>query len=480
MDKVIGLIISVLVSFLIVGCNPDLHLMPITTSSEEARELYLQGMDFVEEWKIDYSDSLFKRAIELDSQFALAYFQLSDYQGIKRAAELVDLVSEGEAYLIRAKKAYFDRNHPLCDSFIDKLLSRHPKDPYAWYYASHTLHNRDTSKAIKYLEKALRVDEYYAPAYSRLGRLKIEQENYQEAAIAFSTYLNYMPYSANAQDNYGDCMQLMGDYNTAIMHYQRALQSNSDFYLAHWKIAFLSTLRSDYQLALFHAECLLASESAWARFLGWNALANLPYLGNELGKAISILDSCAFSFRQSGDWNYEISIMIEKGWFLLMESQWDWARSAFESASELATDYFEQDKINQTLLIFAEGCVGLVYGEHGDLITAGKQLTKVQEVYNTQMEINSDRIFLSMLEGALSYYSGDYERAIEILRPEADRTSMTSRYFLARAYEAAGLTELSIRYYARLATLFRSPHFSSVFYRFSKNKVEELTKNSQL
>ena len=82
--------------------------VPITTKSKEARKLFVEGRDQFEFYHIDKANDLFKRALALDPEFALAqlYYganavDTADFQaGLAKAVVLAPGASEGERMLI--------------------------------------------------------------------------------------------------------------------------------------------------------------------------------------------------------------------------------------------------------------------------------------------------------------------------------------------------------------------------------------------
>jgi Tfp pilus assembly protein PilF len=78
--------------------------IPITTSSDEARKLYLEGRDLLEKLRGTDARRLFEQAVAEDQNFALAYVGLANTSGTNgefvdataHAVALADKVSEGE------------------------------------------------------------------------------------------------------------------------------------------------------------------------------------------------------------------------------------------------------------------------------------------------------------------------------------------------------------------------------------------------
>ena len=98
-------------AFLVTGnCLAQEGKIPITTSSEEARSLYLQGRVFVERLQAREGRALFEQAVARDPDFALAEYNLAlaaptareAAAHLDRALTLANRVSAGERLLILA------------------------------------------------------------------------------------------------------------------------------------------------------------------------------------------------------------------------------------------------------------------------------------------------------------------------------------------------------------------------------------------
>ena len=82
--------------------------IPITTSSAEARQLYIKGRDLAEKLRATDARRFYEQAVEKDKNFALAYVGLANTSGttkefidaVTRATSLASGVSEGERHII--------------------------------------------------------------------------------------------------------------------------------------------------------------------------------------------------------------------------------------------------------------------------------------------------------------------------------------------------------------------------------------------
>src|SRR5215207_7963338 len=87
--------------------------VPITSSSEDARKLYLEGRALSEQLRAHDGRQLYQQAVAKDPSFALAHYQLAInaatakdfFEHMKQAVALADKASEGERLMIVALEA---------------------------------------------------------------------------------------------------------------------------------------------------------------------------------------------------------------------------------------------------------------------------------------------------------------------------------------------------------------------------------------
>ena len=92
--------------------------VPVTTSSDEARQLFLQGRELLDAGRAAQARSYFVQALGQDSEFALAHLALAEVEtaegeraaALAIAVGLADRVSLGERLMILAVKAGRDGN----------------------------------------------------------------------------------------------------------------------------------------------------------------------------------------------------------------------------------------------------------------------------------------------------------------------------------------------------------------------------------
>jgi len=178
----------------------DAKIEEATTRSLEALKAYSQGLRTRRTTGDFDSVPFFRRAIELDPQFALAYARLGTvYSNLgqadeakkmsSKAYELRDKVSEAERYYIEAR--YYTTVQTDVQKAIDVYkvwLATYPND-YTALTNSALLHKQqgDRAEAIRKLELATKVAPDQPLAFTNLGQTYFEAGEYADARKAYES-----------------------------------------------------------------------------------------------------------------------------------------------------------------------------------------------------------------------------------------------------------------------------------------------------
>ena len=117
----------------------DTGKVPITTTSAEARDLYIKGRDLTERLKATDGRKFFQQALEKDKDFALGYLGLSTtaasprefFDSASKGAALAAKVSPGERDLLLANEAAAKGDFPTQEQHLTALVKAFPNDERA-------------------------------------------------------------------------------------------------------------------------------------------------------------------------------------------------------------------------------------------------------------------------------------------------------------------------------------------------------------
>jgi tetratricopeptide (TPR) repeat protein len=238
---------------LLAGCQRD--KMPITTSSAQALQYFLQALDLTEKWRRHEAVDYFQKAIELDSNFVLAYYYLLDsylptkqrLEYFNKAYKHLDQVSKGERLLVESTHEAIQGNTRKQQDLLEKLVQLYPKDELLYL----TLGNfyfgqRQWEKAITTYKQALEINPEFSTPYNQIGYCYRYLGDYAAAEKALKKYIKLIPDNPNPYDSYAELLLRMGEYEVSIENYEKALQLDPDFIFSYIGIATNLNFKKEY------------------------------------------------------------------------------------------------------------------------------------------------------------------------------------------------------------------------------------------
>ena len=212
--------------------------IPITTSSEEARALYLKGRDLAEKLRATDARRFYEQAAAKDAGFALAYVGLANTSGTNRefveavtkAVGLASKVSEGERHMVLALDAGLKNDPAAVLRHYTELVALFPKDERAQTLLANTYFGRqEYQNAIDHFVKATEINAAFSQPYNQMGYAYRFLGKYGEAEAAFKKYVELIPGDPNPYDSYAELLMKMGRFDESIAMYNKALAIDPNF-----------------------------------------------------------------------------------------------------------------------------------------------------------------------------------------------------------------------------------------------------------
>ncbi len=275
---------SVLLGALLTGCdsgkagtetasagatvNVNKGAIPITTSSEEARRLYLEGRNLSEQLRAHDGRKLYEQAVAKDPSFAMAHYQLAVnsatakdfFDHLKEAVARSDQATEGERLVILATQAGGNADAAKAQQYLEELVEKYPDDERAHFQLGNNYFGRqEYDKAIEQYKKATTINPNYSPAYNSLGYAYRPLEKYDDAEVAFKKYIELIPDDPNPYDSYAELLMKTGRFDESIAQYKKALEKDSNFVASRVGIA------NNLMLQGKHAEGLKVMDDLYRR-----------------------------------------------------------------------------------------------------------------------------------------------------------------------------------------------------------------------
>lgn len=212
--------------------------IPITTASDEARRLFLQGREKFYNLQLVTAAEVFDQAIGKDPAFALAHIYRALSGGgaaitqrhLATAVGLVDKVSPGERSFILALKANSEGDRAAYKKHLDDLVKGFPTDArvlsmIAFFYQG----EGDLKAAIEWFKKTTEADPRFGNAYNALGYIYKTLGNYAESEASFKKYMEVAPGSPNPFDSYAELLLKMGRFDESVKYYRMAYEKDPTF-----------------------------------------------------------------------------------------------------------------------------------------------------------------------------------------------------------------------------------------------------------
>ena len=218
--------------------SPIAGAIPLSTASDEARRLYLEGRALSEQLRAHDGRKLFEQAAAKDPTFAMAHYQLAAnsatakdfFSHLKEASALADRASEGERLMILALEAGGNANPAKALEYQQELVAKYPNDERARFLlGGGWFGQQEYDKAIEQYQKAVELNPSYSPAYNILGYAYRNVEKYPEAETAFKKYIELIPGDPNPYDSYAELLMKTGRFDESIAQYRKALSVNENF-----------------------------------------------------------------------------------------------------------------------------------------------------------------------------------------------------------------------------------------------------------
>ncbi|WP_461488301.1 tetratricopeptide repeat protein [Pontibacter sp. HJ8] len=460
--------------------------MPITTKSEEARQLYLQGRNLRTQYKFKEAADVLDKALALDPDFALAHLEraMASVEGgmasnpdmesfrehIQKASALKGNVSEGEQLMISSMETQFDNKPEEAIAMFTKLAQLYPQDKNIQYdlgtfYFVNSLYD----KAIESYRKVTSLDPNFAPVYNELGYAYTYTGDYPQAEAAFKNYIRLVPNEANPYDSMGDLYVKMGKHEEAIKHFRKAAELDPEnFNMSLTKAGNTMALMGKLEES---RKALQEAESKATTNVGKvdNMLARAQtYLYEARYKdALQLVDKAAQLLDKNKNPDYLAQLYLGKGEVYTQMKDTAQAKQSFDEYralkgnTELPPLFLHN--FDQRLL-FDEAVLAAKAKDFSQANSKAEAYKKMVNGSENPDVVNSYHALMGMIH----YEAGDYQKAITALE-QADQQHPRVLYAQALAHAKAGNSTKASEMKKKLAAL-NEPDFEYALVKASMYK----------
>ena len=319
------------------------QIASLTTKNLEAYKYYDLGEKAMYSLKWDKAREHFHKAIDLDSTFAMANYQLAyaynwnfnNVQAdkyIKQAVKYIESVPDKERLYIRAQSIKdFSSRIPLFEEIIDK----YPNEKLAYFELGDMLfHTNKTNESLAYLEKSYQIDPSFEPTIEHLGWAYLSQDEHEknieltkksqtiypkdknyvmnvlEAYLYAGEFDDFFQEMRSIEDEeiqlintdyaFGLGYYISGDYKNAEK--RLLIAKDNDYYLSMLNLQYLAILRADLVSFLKYSDEALMTYARESQFSNYvhtliNRSLALVMIFNDKPNGVKILNEIENVFK---------------------------------------------------------------------------------------------------------------------------------------------------------------------------------------
>ncbi|NKB72304.1 MAG: tetratricopeptide repeat protein [Candidatus Latescibacteria bacterium] len=423
--------------------------IPLTTASEEARTLYLQGRDLAEKLRNQEAAQLYQQALAADPECGLCYLSAAlvqpSFKGffayLDQAEARLDQVSQGERLWIKGLVAGANGRPQEQRQHYSELVELHPGDPRAHnLLGNHHFGQQNYPQAIAAYEKALAIDPEFSPIYNQLGYAQRFLGNYSAAEAAFGRYIELIPDDPNPYDSYAELLLKMGRYQDSIASYHRALAQDPHFVASYLGIATNLNYLGRHAEAQTQLDTLFAGArndgerraALFAQAVSYADQGDLDSALAHFAKQAEIATANEDAGGLSAD-------LINMGTLLLELGRLDAAAAQFARSLAVVEEADLGDAVKDNTRrahLFNLGRLALAQGNTALARQQAEQLMqRAQALHNT-----AQTRLAHQLEGMIALQTDQPDKALAHLR-QANQQDPYNLYRMAQAYQQAGLLD---------------------------------------
>ena len=266
-------------------------MLPITTHSKQARQLFDRGLGKMENLHSLEGIQDLRKAAQLDPDFALANILIS-FESVDQAVDPEEKVAARER--ARAARSKVSHGEQLVIDWIanssegkiipaiqamNSVLEEYPNDKMlAWLGGIWIENQQQITRAIPIFERAIKLDPNFAAPLNELGYCYARVRNFDGAFAVMQRYIALLPNESNPQDSYAEILRMAGRFDDALVHYHESLKIDGNFWVSQLGIADTYAVMGDEERA--RAEYVTAIRHAGSRMEAatWSLQSAMTYV----------------------------------------------------------------------------------------------------------------------------------------------------------------------------------------------------------
>jgi len=295
--------------------SSQLNVGASLTANLDALHAYEEGIGYFGRFLLEDATNAFRRAIKIDPQFAMAYYQLARLSFDDLAAARLEIAPAAnlaerlplprqQKLLIQAAQFRYEGRSQEAEQVLQMLMREYPREiePRSMLWAVLGIDQGRFVEGKPLLEEVLRIDERHAYAYNSLAYADAAEGDLKDALAAVDKYASLLPHSdPNPIDTRGDVLAMTGHYSEAAAQYRQNLVVNPSFWGRSYednKVALSYLYDGNYSMAETSARSAYKKSIGVERALAIGVLGDIEVGRGRLGQAVVYYERAARMFTE--------------------------------------------------------------------------------------------------------------------------------------------------------------------------------------
>jgi tetratricopeptide (TPR) repeat protein len=246
----------------------DRGIAELTSESLEAYRLYVEGFNAARNMRSSDAHELFRRAVEIDPSFTMAYYELSispysfdpalrdEYR--EKTLQGLDRLSERERLQVGSRAASWEGDDERALALQEELVARYPDQADAYRRLAYLYRTvlGDTEKEMQALERGIRAVPTYGPLRNRFAYQLLKAGRFNEGIRQLEEYAQMAPEEPNPHDGMGEAYLMFGRPEEAIAKFTDAIEVDDRFFISYLGRAWAYAVLGHYDKALSEVEAV--------------------------------------------------------------------------------------------------------------------------------------------------------------------------------------------------------------------------------
>lgn len=454
------LAIFIFASLFLSSCAPKAvnKEMPITTSSKEALAVFVDGRNQIEINQGIKASNLFKKAISLDPEFALAYAYLAMAdatlytENYSKAMSLMNKISKGEQVFLQMWDNQRKANGTEMKNNADTLMKLFPEDKRIPFFLGGSIYYADEVRSISYLNKCINMDTSFAPVYRVIGLKYRVLRNFPEAEKNLLKYKALLPAEPDPYSQLSTFYREEGKFDKALEMATKISEvdpANSNGFIMMGN-CYIFTNEYEKARENFMKRFDQVSDAPRKLVALYNYALSYVFEG-KLDEALKSFDNYIDLAGKNKRFNAVINITREQAWVSIMAKDLNKAKSYLDKAEGLIKTSDLDDVVRKNYEEAKSTWRAYFLINSGDYKGGEKELETYKALI-AKRNMPAEMEQFGAMFGYLRYMEGKYDEAIELLSKAGNNP--WNWYYMGASYEAKKDKEKAKENYEKVSSYY--------------------------